>query len=454
MALTAGSLESLEPRRLFAGVTIIAHGLDGTIAGWVTDAAAEVANRAGGTSSAAVYTLTVGRSNGNIAVLSYTRDSGYSAPTSLGACEIVIKLDWSTVSDSSASTGDVAGVVASFIRSKPSGEVRLAELPIHLIGFSRGGSLVTAIARSLGRSGVWVDQQTNLDPHPIDGINEPRNENYGDTAMATFDNVAFSDTYWRSAGSPGDNGDYDGEAVSGSHNLNVTGVQQLNVNNAHQSVQTYYSGTIDLSATSAGGISINSGWYDSSPSKPARSATGFLFSRIVGGARPADGLWSAQGGSAARSAAGKSGSQWANVGDLKVMGGYTFSAGSTIQIRNIRQDRDTGATLSLFLDRDRNPYDGTTKTIRKASISAGDSIQSGRLSGSTSGVSAGRYFIGAKITDADGHTRYAYGKRITLTSGTRAVTHALSYVPATAPPTPVLWGQERIRLADEPSIVP
>jgi hypothetical protein len=218
-------------------------------------------------------------------------------------------------------------------------------------------------------------------------------------------------------------------------------------------MQPYYSGTVDLSATSAGGMAINNGWYGSTASKPARGDTGFIFSRIAGGARPADGLWGVQGGSASRSTAGQSGSQWANVGDLKVMGGTTFAAGSTIKIRNIRQDRDTGATLSFFLDRDRNPFNGTTKTIRKASIASGSSIQAGRQSAGTAGVNAGRYFIGAKIADADGHTRYAYGKRITLTAlGTRGVTHSVAYAP-TASPTPLLWGQQKIRLEDPRRIV-
>jgi hypothetical protein len=201
-------------------------------------------------------------------------------------------------------------------------------------------------------------------------------------------------------------------------------------------------------------MSINSAWYGSGASKPARNQTGFLFSRIVGGARPGDGLWSAQGGAASRSTAGESGSQWADVADLKVMGGTTFAVGSTIKVRHVRQDRDTGATLTFFLDRNRNPYDGTGKTIRRASIASSDSIQAGRLNAGTGGVNAGRYFIGAKITDADGHVRYAYGKRITLTSsGTRGVTRGVAHVP-TAPDTPVLWGQERIKPDDQSSVVP
>ena len=43
----------------------------------------------------------------------------------------------------------------------------LAQLPLHLIGHSRGGSVVTEMARLLGAQGVWVDQVTTLDPRPV-----------------------------------------------------------------------------------------------------------------------------------------------------------------------------------------------------------------------------------------------------------------------------------------------
>ena len=58
----------------------------------------------------------------------------------------------------------------------------VAELPFHLIGHSRGASLVGELAKKLGEQGVWVDQVTTLDPHPVDGVREP--SGYSTTILA------------------------------------------------------------------------------------------------------------------------------------------------------------------------------------------------------------------------------------------------------------------------------
>ena len=67
----------------------------------------------------------------------------------------------------------------------------LAELPLHLLGHSRGSSLVSEIARLLGGKGVWVDQMTLWDP--VDNT-------YGDATIGVWENVLFADDYYQQLG--------------------------------------------------------------------------------------------------------------------------------------------------------------------------------------------------------------------------------------------------------------
>src|SRR3954447_9204382 len=207
------SLEPLEPRTLLAGVTFLTHGYQGSVTGWIAKMSDDIVARAGGDSQATVYTMKVGEnSKQRLSVLSLTRDRGSSGYQSTNTGEIVVKLDWSSVSGGGESTIDVAAVVSKFLLNQQASDAapRFVELPIHLIGHSRGASLMTALSQNLGGAGVWVDQQTDLDPHPVDGVNDILGASFGDMPMATFDNVAFSDTYWRSDGDV-NNLDFDGE---------------------------------------------------------------------------------------------------------------------------------------------------------------------------------------------------------------------------------------------------
>src|SRR4051794_8403870 len=306
------SLEPLEPRTLLAGVTILTHGYQGDVNGWISKMSDDIVARAGGASHATAYTMKVGEnSKQRLAVLSLTRDRGSSDYQSTSTGEVVVKLDWSSISGGGESTTEVAGVVSKFLLNQQDSDAapRFVELPIHLIGHSRGASLMIALSQGLGRAGIWVDQQTNLDPHPVDGVNDILGANFGDMPMTTFDNVAFSDTYWRSDGDV-NNVDFDGEEVAGSHNQSLNNsVQQDFSGLAHLSVPSYYDGTVNGKTSDGGDTPIKNDWYGTGGDKPARDQTGFVFSNLAGGARPADGLWSASGGTAQRQSAGQSGSQ-------------------------------------------------------------------------------------------------------------------------------------------------
>src|SRR5437870_2363671 len=82
--------------------------------------------------------------------------------------EIIIRLDWSDLAGLiSTSTVDVANVVADYLLESP--RTLFLQNPIHLIGHSRGASLMTRLAQRFAQRGIWVDQFTSLDPHPVDG---------------------------------------------------------------------------------------------------------------------------------------------------------------------------------------------------------------------------------------------------------------------------------------------
>ena len=203
------SCELLEVRTLFAGVTILTHGQSGNITGWIAAAADAIQQRLGGTSAASNYSLTVDDVGNGAEVTEFKLVSGNKPLDQTTAGEAIIKLDWSDVSHGTVTTQEVARLAADYLLSAHKGVPDFTQLPFHLVGHSRGASLITALAGDLGERGIWVDQATNLDPHPVTG----------DVGMETHANVIFSDTYYQIDEST--KLDPDGQPVDGSHNLNL-----------------------------------------------------------------------------------------------------------------------------------------------------------------------------------------------------------------------------------------
>ena len=195
--------------------------------------------------------------------------------------EIVVKLDWSTLSSDGTSTTTIAQTAVSALLSTnlipEMGGRPLAELPLHLIGHSRGGSVITEMARLLGAQGIWVDQVTTLDPRPV--------TQFGDASVTSWANVLFADNFWQTMG----DGLFvpNGQSVFGAYNRKLLSLSG-GYSSSHSDVHLWYHGTIDL-ATPTSDTQANitasqrSAWWTSTEMSGA--AAGFFYSLIGGGDR-------------------------------------------------------------------------------------------------------------------------------------------------------------------------
>src|SRR2546421_7784301 len=160
------------------GVTFITHGLNGNTDGWVSGMANRITNysRFPGT-NATIYKAYFYSSNSSY-YLTAARVAG-SPPPSSDCGEIVVKFDWSLLADgNSYNTYQIAAAAAPALLStnfiSELGGHALAELPVHLIGHSRGGSLICELSRLLGTHGVLGEHLTTVGPQPpnIDRFND------------------------------------------------------------------------------------------------------------------------------------------------------------------------------------------------------------------------------------------------------------------------------------------
>src|SRR5688572_26736107 len=277
------------PSRTGAGVTIITHGLNGNVDDWVdamADAIPEYFGFFG--SNFTTYRIDVTFSGGAF-YLASIRESGSAATTS-GSGEIIVKLDWRTLANDSFSTFEVAAAVAygmlltNFI-SELSGHA-LAEFPLHLIGHSRGGSLICEMSRLLGTNGVWVDHLTTLDPHPLnnDGFSDfPYT--VVDAPARTYQNVLFHDNYFQEL-----NFVFNGEPVAGAYVRELTNLDggYGGAAASHSDVHLWYHGTVDLRTPTDDSVatitaSERQTWW--APGESQGTVAGFRYSLIGRGNR-------------------------------------------------------------------------------------------------------------------------------------------------------------------------
>ena len=422
-------IEPLEPRMLLTGVTLIAHGFGGSAAGWETTMGQEIAEQSGPLATQPMYLMTLtdpGHDGGPLSIATTRLGPTYA---NWGSHEIIVLLDWSDVAGSlpfggyHRTTQDCGTAVANqFLMpySIPDLATPLAELPIDLIGHSRGASLISEMARVLGEHGVWVDQATYLDPHPVDGIRDPFNINFGDAAMKVYDNVQYADDFWRTAGDT--SLDFTGEPVTGAYNLQLSESILSNGGYSiqHSDTHLWYNGTIGPPFSDTdGGATIGTGWYD--PPQGPRNQVGWHMSRLAGGTREPDGLKSDGAHRDAVTLSVSGANLWDNIEISNLVSNLTLTSGTTIPVSVSFEDKTAAqggardSTITIGLDRDDNPYNGVFNGV--SSLAANLASDSFNTSLDTSGIS-GAYHVYAKITNGV-NTRYYYarGEAIVVAAG-------------------------------------
>jgi hypothetical protein len=408
-----------------AGVTIITHGFNSEVTSWIIPMAGKVGGYPsfpGATYSCYEISIT---KNGSGQFLYSATFLGGAAPLTTDSGEIVVKLDWSTLSSGGASSTNIAQAAANAVLATnlipEMGGHPLAEMPLHLIGHSRGGSVVTEMARLLGAQGVWVDHVTTLDPVPV--------SLYGDASVTSWANVLYADNFWQTIGGfliP------TGQSVFGAYNRKLLNLNE-GYSSPHSDVHLWYHGTIDL-VTPATDTQANitasqrGAWW--SATEMSGASAGFRYSLIGGGDRlssePADAgngrisdgfnkNWDLGGGLASnRAALPANAGLWPNPLRVTLASTPTIPAGASFDVA-LRHQAGAGASgsiaVAILLDSDTNPYNGnelvvSQTTLPKTGIGA---VSLAALSATVGAASVlpGTYAICVRLNDGT-RTRYLY----------------------------------------------
>jgi len=379
-----------------AQVVVITHGFNSDAGDWVRAMADRMAGyTAWWGETASCYQITVATNSAGAFVVTSGLISGVPADQSTSG-NIFVKLDWSTVAggllppfqiyDAPYATDVIAGaVVPKLLDSNFIADMQghaLAELPLHFIGHSRGGSLISELARLLGAEGIEVDQLTFLDPHPCVGNVFP--DSLGcpvfDPQPTLFTNVRFADNYFQINN---DAFELNGQSVVGAYNRRLTSLGG-GYGSEHSNAHLWYHGTIDLGSPASDGLASvtaqnRSSWYAAGETNGAWS--GFLYSGIGGGNQTSTNQPLGAGFPAIE--AGILGSRqplisnsrsWPNLTELKYAnGGFDYPADPGLAIRHegvvipdalvsleigFAHSSSAVDSVSYYLDQDANPING------------------------------------------------------------------------------------------------
>jgi hypothetical protein len=419
-----------------AGVTIVTHGFNGDAQGWVLGMAENIPGyyRFPGT-NVICYEVSVMDSGGFVVS---SRKLAGGNPTNEFTAEIVIKLDWGDLAGffSQYDTYEVAAaLVPRLLQTNFIAELRghaLAELPIHLVGHSRGGSLVCQISRLLGTNGVWVDHVTTLDPHPVneDGNTDPLL--VSDAPLRIYENVLFADNYYQEFG-----GYPHGQFMESSYNRRLAALPG-GYSSAHSDMHLWYHATIDLLNPADDTEALLQGndratWF--LPYEDGGARAGFHYGRLGGGNRvsleqpagpgtdyPAYGYnqrWNLGAGvSPNRTSLPSNHGNWPNLITVHLTGTNSMAQGETNELTFVYQwarPATSNALVSVHLDDDFNPFNGNERLVGQLAASGTASnnvgVASVSLNVAATNSTPGVHSVYARIA-AGGRTRYLYAPEL------------------------------------------
>ena len=372
------------------GVTVFLHGWNPELAdtpAWMAGMRGAIVDEfLGGETNYATITIT---DDGGLIATCDPWDYDLAAGTT---GELLIIVDWVDVADhltGGPPSEDVAELIVDCLIDDQNGKAPAAELPIHLIGHSRGGGMACEVARQLGEHGIVVDQVTPLDPHPLTSADPqplPPNPPVIDAPAVIYENIVFADAYNQLDDYP------KGEYVDGAYNRmwgNMPGgyhdnAPPDNVYANHRNPVLAYQGTINLANPFDNGEATMDAaervaWFNDY--EEAGANTGFTYARIDGSGdrssatAPVDGDDEVRdglhenvliGGKGAREDLAWAEAVWPNVAVLDVWEDGVelvgdpapVDVGSILQLRYVYLDFDSGCTVQLHADADRNPYNG------------------------------------------------------------------------------------------------
>lgn len=422
------------------GVTIITHGLNGHTDGWVTG----MANKLSGSTNfpgvnSTTYLMYFFLSGGNY-YLAANRVGGV-APTNSDSGEIIIKLDWRDMAagGDTWNTYQVASAITPALLNTnfipELGGHALADFPLHFIGHSRGGSLLAEVSRQLGTNGVWIDHLTTLDPHPLNDPAFPWDwllYAAEDAPVNTYENILFHDNYWQNV-----SGVVYGKAVAGAFVRKLTslnGGYSDSTTGPHSDVHLWYHGTVDWAVpTSDTEVNLTaserSAWWTTNEVQGHKA--GLLYSLIGEGDRTSmdqpvgqgfpmirDGYnqwWDLGAGVANnRTTLPANNGNWPNLIKINRTTTNAVALGQGLPVKYYYQwvrAATNLATVSLYLDADRNPLNTNQTVLAQFPVPAtGASFINSAVTNltlTTSNATVGRRAMLAQISSGN-HTRFLY----------------------------------------------